>query len=192
MFRGIVGPAVVLGFSLLATAAIAGVPDNAANDPDEPAEEEGPQRPVPGLYLQLDPAVEDTDPAPQREGKTNKEVAEEVTEDDPNGPTALIKVPEEQLDKTVVLPEDVEGLPHLAYYHRMEGKDMKTGGAVETPDGPHGENSAGFTYRVDNGSFAFAGAGLTMQTPIAAADAQELPSDMINSAMSYVPGLGAP
>jgi hypothetical protein len=190
VFRGIVRPAIVFGFSLLASAAMAGTPDNAANDPDEPVEEEGPQRPVPGLYLQLDPAAEDTDPVPQREGKTNEQVAEEVTDDDPEGPTALVKVPEEQLDKTTTLPDDVEGLPHLAYYYRMEGKDLKTGGALETPDGAHGENSVGATYRLENGSFAFATAGFTMQTPIAAADAQELPGDMINSAMSYAPSPG--
>jgi hypothetical protein len=158
MFRKLVGPAIVLGLSLLATSAHADNSDD--SHPDEQAQPEVEKKPpyVPGLQMQI---TGDSDAS-----------TEEFE------PEAEFVVSEGLLDKTVALPEDVEGLPDLGYYYRMEEGDLKTGGSLD------GTAGYAMNYRLEGGSVFVRSEHFVFQTPVSEAQAMDFVSDLTEMGLS--------
>jgi hypothetical protein len=188
MLRRLAGPAMVLGLSFIATAAWADNSDD--SDPDEQAQEEPAKTPpfVPGLTMSTRGTPLSDDRPPPDPNASREEQEEYVLDNNPPNPEMTFKVSDNLLDRTVTLPEDAKGQPDLDYYYRMEEGDLKTGGGFKTPSGAYGDTSVAMTWRVENGTVAFAAPGdVTMQTPIGLADSMEMASDAVNMGLSYVP-----
>lgn len=160
MFRRLVGPAIVIGLSLLATTAMADNSDD--SDPDEQAQVETEKKPpyIPDLFMTLKGDVDGSN-----------DVAD---------PEAEFVVTEGLLDKTVALSEDVEGLPNVGINFWNQDSDMKFAGSLD---------SSGFAmdYKLEGGSFSFHTEGVGVQTPVDAATAMNFVQDMANVGLQHLP-----